>query len=111
MTPDSDVLMVTVTVSTTCLQDVLSALTVFLLRGQYAFLQTFYDAHHMVFEIDVPPHVSGIRLHLQATADEGKFCLSTPSLVQPQPAALTALIQHLQAVCARLGVALTECPR
>lgn len=104
MASDSAVSIVTVTVAATRVQEVLSALTMVLLHGQHAFLQTFYDAQHTAFEIDVPPHVSGIRLHVRATADEGSSRFSASPVGQAQPAERTALLQRLHAVCARLGV-------
>lgn len=104
MTQDSPIPTVTLTVSTACRQAVLSRVTSFLLHGQYAFLQTFADAQQTICEINVPPPTSGIRLVVQATAATGPPRLVMPTLDGALPAELTALLQHLQAVCTRSEV-------
>lgn len=106
MTPDSDIPTVTVTVPATSVQNVSGAMTAVLLQGQHAFLQIFDDAQHTVFEIEMSPHGPVLHLHLRVAADEGESHLSMPPVDQARPPELTALIQHLQAVCARFGVAL-----
>jgi hypothetical protein len=106
MTPDPATPTVSVSVPAACLPDVVSALTVFLLRGQYAFLQTFDDVQHTRFDIDAPAQGSGMRLHVQTATDDRQGLLVVPPVNQLQSVSCTALIQHLQAVCTELGIEL-----
>ena len=106
MIPDDEILTVSVSVPPSRMHDVMSSLTAFLLHGQYTFLQTFYDDRRTCFKIDEPAHVSGLRLHIQTSAYDEKARFSTQPSNQAQPTVFQALLGHLKAVCARLGVEL-----